>query len=484
MITNSICRWANRTPRKAALTYNGRVLSYLELARRIAAAHDHFASLGCTGPGYAILIAQDQLEAWILSLGLRSLGLTIFAWPKGFSLDAFVFAETRYVVTGAKEASPGVRNFSARHRLQLLSAPPEYSPESDFDRLDGCPTGGHALLTSGTTGAYKIVMMSAAIDEVLLRLKVQAIGMSSSTVLSVFDYPIWTAAGYRWSASPWTVGGTTLIEGEPERAIIRPDATDAVLIPAVLSRLLDAPTDTFPCNESLRVFVGGGGMTRDQVARAKARISPHLFNWLASTETGGIALTRLETDEDHRWQKPAPDRVIEVVDEFDRRVPPGVTGRIRVATAGGPTSYFCDEKATRKFFKDGYFYRGDLAMTRDDGRLMLQGRTTDVINVAGFKKSSAVIEARLCDALGVTGACILSLQDEIGDQEFHLVLEALAHIDEELLKSELGRERPPLQPLILHYMKALPRNALGKVVRARVEAAIIASELTGSTISF
>ena len=92
--------------------------------------------------------------------------------------------------------------------------------------------------------------------------------------------------------------------------------------------------------------------------------------------------------------------MVEIVDESDRLVPTGKIGRVRVSTAGGPTSYLNDEAATRAFFKDGFFYSGDLAVMRSDGRMALQGRFTDVINVRGAKISPAPIEDRLGELFG------------------------------------------------------------------------------------
>ena len=172
-----------------------------------------------------------------------------------------------------------------------------------------------------------------------------------------------------------------------------------MLVPAVLATILAAPADAFPRNDTMQLAVGGGAMTRTQVEQAKARITPRLFNWLASTEAGSIAFTPVDTPEDHKWQRLVPGRVVEIVDESDRPVPTGEIGRVRVGTEGGPTGYLNDEAATRAFFKDGFFYPGDLAVMRSDGRMALQGRVTDIINVRGDKISPAPIEDRLGELL-------------------------------------------------------------------------------------
>jgi acyl-coenzyme A synthetase/AMP-(fatty) acid ligase len=315
-----------------------------------------------------------------------------------------------------------------------------------------------------------MVLMTPAIDAVFLRRKAEAAGMNRDTLLSVFDFTAWTAAGYRWAASPWTVGGATLIEQGrgPHLALIRPGITHAILVPSKLSEVLAAPADAFPRNEAMQLFVGAGAMSSAQVEQAEARITPRLFNWLASTEAGGIALTPLHTPEDRRWHRLVPDRVVEIVDESNRPVPTGEIGRVRVGTSGGPTSYLYNEAATQAFFDSGFFYPGDLAVIRSDGRMALQGRLTDVIHVRGIKISPALIEDRLTENLGVRGVCIFSMQDDTGEEGIYVVIESPTPIASARLTAVLRQELRGFSRAYVRYVSALPRNQMGKLMRQAV----------------
>ena len=180
-----------------------------------------------------------------------------------------------------------------------------------------------------------------------------------------------------------TVGAGAVVT----KSLLEPGVSHAVLIPNLLDLVLAAPADAFPCNDALLLAVGGGPMTRAQIDQAKARITPHLYNCLGATETGIFAFTALDSPEDYRWQTIAPGRVVEIVDDHHRPVPTGEVGRVRVGAAGWPDAYLHDEAATRAAFAHGCFYPGDLGVIRADGRLALQGRVTDVINVNGHKLS-------------------------------------------------------------------------------------------------
>src|SRR5262245_28294492 len=79
MIAESIFDWARRTPDKTAVIYNERPWSYRAFAEHIAIARGYFLKRGYAGAGYAGLATHDRMDFWILSLALRSLGLTTVA---------------------------------------------------------------------------------------------------------------------------------------------------------------------------------------------------------------------------------------------------------------------------------------------------------------------------------------------------------------------------------------------------------------------
>ena len=192
------------------------------------------------------------------------------------------------------------------------------------------------------------------------------------------------------------------------------------------------------------------------------------MNGLSATESHMIGYTRIDTEEDHRWHRPAAGAIVQIVDEADQPTPLGQIGRLRVATDGGPDHYIDDEATTALFFKDGFFYPGDLAIARADGRFALQGRATDVINVQGHKFSPAPIEDRLREVLGVPGVCLYSKQDAAGEEQLYVVIEAPAPLPAGRLVPALQGELRGFPNARVRYVATLPRNAMGKLMRAAV----------------
>ena len=71
-----------------------------------------------------------------------------------------------------------------------------------------------------------------------------------------------------------------------------------------------------------------------------------------------------------------------------------------------------------------FFYPGDLAIMRADGRIALQGRATEVLNIGGDKIAPAPIEERMEAELGVSGVCLFTMQNEDAEEEAHAVIES------------------------------------------------------------
>jgi acyl-coenzyme A synthetase/AMP-(fatty) acid ligase len=474
MIAETIFEWAERAPTKPAVVYNGQALSYRAFAANIALARGYFASRDCLGPGLVIVVIDSMLDFWVVSLALRSLGRTTIAVQSVAAFDDVLdLPHVRCVVASAGEAMTGLDERCATLSYPLLRV--SLAGESALGPADiPAPErpGGHILQTSGTTGMSKRVLIDPSFEPAFMGERRRLFEIDQDAVVNAFGFGGGTAIGYFTGASTWMGGATAVIdEGrEPHLSLLYPGITHASVTPDLLGQILAAPAGSFPRSEIMHLMVTSGAITRAQVDEAKARITPHLFNRIAATEISNFAYTRLDSPEDHRWHRLVPGRNVQIVDDFDRPVPIGEVGRLRVSAADGPSGYLYDEATTKAFFKDGFFYPGDLGVMREDGRMALQGRVTDVLNVKGHKILPAPIEDRLREAFGVSGVCLLTMQDDNGEEELHVMIETPHPIAAETLSAELSRELRGFAGARVHFVPALPRNAMGKVVRRNVVA--------------
>jgi acyl-CoA synthetase (AMP-forming)/AMP-acid ligase II len=202
-------------------------------------------------------------------------------------------------------------------------------------------------------------------------------------------------------------------------------------------------------------------------------LTPHIFTFIASSEVGIWSFTAIEQPEDLHSHRIHSSVELEIVDFSDIPVPRGEVGTVRLRTPESVSGYLGDEEASRRFFRDGFFYPGDLGLIEPDGRLVLRGRTSNVINVLGTKVAAEPIEEALAERLGAEGVCIFSAQDGSAEEEIHVAIQSKHPITAEALASSLKAELPRFPHAQVHFFAALPRNAMGKIDRAAINRQIL-----------
>lgn len=466
MTIERIYHFADATPDAIAITRHGSKLTYREFADAISSARTEFIARHITGNGIVGVAIWDHQQSWICSLALRSLGLTTLPIRAPETLPDLLVPGLRYVV--GSPSWPGLKEMCRTHGLCLVPPPSLAAPSSipaESEILDG----GHILVTSATTGKPKMVLWDQAAFEAALSHRPET---DAQTVYHVFNYGAWTLAGFRLPSCVWSNGGEIIIHQEEERykALRNLNGTHATLLPAFLAEILAAPEGSFPYNENLNLYLGGGTVTAWQVQEIKRRVCPNVFNRISSTEVGTFASTLLRFPEDQRWHSLLPGRGVEIVDADDSPATVGEIGQLRVPVGNGISGYFNDPEATAQFFRHGYFYPGDLAVMRDDGRIALQGRTTEIININGSKIAPGPLEDLLREHHKLSGVCLLSAQNQQGEEQLHVVVETVLPLPTQVIEQILN-EFSHVSANVYTVTK-LPRTGTGKVIRAEVQALI------------
>jgi acyl-coenzyme A synthetase/AMP-(fatty) acid ligase len=243
-----------------------------------------------------------------------------------------------------------------------------------------------------------------------------------------------------------------------------PGLTHALVTPFLLGFLLDSLGKSQPRRDGLTLFVGAGVLSADHWRAARETITADVRTWVASTEVGAFCATAIETAEDLVWHRVHSAREAQVVNDDDQPLPPGRIGHLRVRPLG-VEAYMDDPETSAGFFRHGYFYPGDLAVLREDGRLALWGRITDVINVLGDKRATLPIETLLQDRLGAAAVCVFSAPGAEGEA-VHVAIQPGRLVTEEQLRAALDEALPGVPGVRLHAVKGFPRNAMGKIERA------------------
>ena len=150
----------------------------------------------------------------------------------------------------------------------------------------------------------------------------------------------------------------------------------------------------------LKIRTGGSAVPYAVRRAIQEKLTANLYVRYAATECGAIAMAGPDDhDEADAVGIPLDGVELEIVDGEGCRLPLGERGEIRIRAEGVASTYLNSPSDTAKRFRGGWFYPGDLGHIHDDGQLVLDGRTDDMIILNGLNIFPAEIEA-VSDATG------------------------------------------------------------------------------------
>jgi acyl-coenzyme A synthetase/AMP-(fatty) acid ligase len=153
----------------------------------------------------------------------------------------------------------------------------------------------------------------------------------------------------------------------------------------------------------------GAGVVSDWLAQEAIRTFHCNYSVAyASTECGSKLLSsQYKCKDDLHWLSPPQDRTIQIVDQNGKECLIGEQGELRARLENIDGTYYLDDaESSARFFRDGYFYPGDIAVRRGDGRIRILGRAGDVLNVQGDKVPVGPLEQEVKEYLRVDNVCL------------------------------------------------------------------------------
>jgi acyl-CoA synthetase (AMP-forming)/AMP-acid ligase II len=174
-----------------------------------------------------------------------------------------------------------------------------------------------------------------------------------------------------------------------------------------------------------------------------------------------------------------PDVELRILDPAGEPLPPGAVGEIAVRSGRSMRGYLGQDDATRATLQAGWLRTRDLGWLDEDGYLFLAGRQADLIIRGGENIAPEEVEAVLETHPAVDEAAVIGVPDEEwGERVAALVVVAPgAAVTAEAL-GEHCRQRlaSHKKPEFVRFADALPRNALGKLLRHDVRQTILGRE--------
>jgi long-subunit acyl-CoA synthetase (AMP-forming) len=349
----------------------------------------HALSAGLRRGNIVAVSAADPVLHLSLVLALTKLGVVNLSFgagsvPADLAIDAVVcdrpgqFGKTTRVIVGdwmwTMDARPG--------------PPALVEPE-----LDAGGATARIVLTSGTTGNPKAVALTH--DMMIRRLHAydSAFGNVTPTCTRTFlDLGLAASFGYTWAIHILTRGGAIFYRGadpaETMQAFDLYKVQCMIAAPGGVAEFLDyyERSPDFKCPFEV-MLASGSLLSRALSERVRARMCSNLIATYGSTEISPVAAAAAHkiVGIDGAVGFLAPWVSAQSVDASDQPLPAGTEGRIRMRSHTCIDRYFPDVTDSENFFRDGWFYPGDIGTITENRLLVITGREKAVINLGATR---------------------------------------------------------------------------------------------------
>jgi len=461
-----LSKWAIEKPSSIAFADEEHILTFAQLnsmARKTAAV---LSQQGIT-QGQLVCISLPSYLEWTTALALHLMGVTTMSkigtaafspqispdWLICLQPDPRISADKTIVIDEVYleriKASVEMHDF------------PGYGDEEQPARL---------FATSGTSGESKYVAVtSSGLQEYVTRGGTHDF-FGEEPVLSLF--PLGMGTTYGRAIRCLHEGRAFFSCGFSDYRlpkILRLYPIKTLLgSPLQISAFLDAQLNTGSELAHLANIILSGSAPSDQlITRIRSQLNCKIYNGYGSTEGGSITMKEI-TDNDLEGSPINPVVELQIVDEDDQILAPEQTGLIRYRRPGMSTSYYKNPQATAEFFKNGYFYPGDLGYVDSIGHLVLAGRTSEVINLGGVKVNPEKIDEVAIAQLGVIDCAAFAVMAPSGVEQLAIAVISDPDFNLENFTKVMSKKLPWALKFIVPTNK-IPRSESGKVLRHELQ---------------
>ncbi len=334
------------------------------------------------------------------------------------------------------------------------------------------------MYSSGTTGWPKgIVHTHGNVASSLLALQKCWRFTPDDVVLNVL--PLFHIHGLAFATLLPLLSGACVIldDFEPQATMKRiAECTVLMAVPTIYYRLLEQPNLRAIARSwtKTRLFTCGSAPIRAEVLpELEAILGKPVINRYGMTEA--FVITSLPLD--GPWPNGSVGLPLAGIEVRVQGEPGALATGVGAVQIRGPNlfrEYWHNPDATRRAFADGWFDTGDLGFLDAAGFLTLVGRKNDLIITSGFNVYPQVVERVINECPGVRESAVLGVPDDRkGERVVAVVVRDDPTLDEERLRAFWSERLVDYQrPKKVVFVEALPRNAMGKVVRRELRDSI------------
>jgi malonyl-CoA/methylmalonyl-CoA synthetase len=479
--------WARRwraAPDADAVVTDTMTVSARELDARTRAVAARFSAAGATPGDRVLMSAATSVDLVVAHVAAMRLGLVVVpvngAYQEREVAHIARDCEPRFAVVDEPARGEWIR--SAVGDDVIVTSPAVELPAGDITAvvLDAASPRDLALLvyTSGTTGTPKGAMLThgnalASSEAVRIAWRWTA---ADRLVLALPLFHV-HGLGVGLHGALLCGGAAILVPHFSPDTVLDAAARDATLffgVPTMYARLADSPRVGELAR--LRLCVSGSAPLAPEIhERITAASGVHVLERYGMTETV-MNVSNPYDGERRPGTVGFPLPGVEVRLDSGAASVDGIGGEILLRGPNVFPGYWRRDEATRDAFDDdGWFRSGDVGAFDDDGYLRIIGRAKELIITGGYNVYPREVEDVLLEHPAVAEVAVVGEPStEWGETVVAVVVPAdpadlAAGVDaDDLLAFARERLAPFKCPRRVRTVAALPRNALGKLLRHEI----------------
>ena len=459
-------------PLQDCVIHNNRVWTYGEVSNLVKNTSQWLAEQGVKPGNVVATMLSSEISTFIAMLSIARLGATVLTLSDNMAelprQQLFSRCQVTHLISDIGIGIDDSIVIIEVDELRLLSMAHRPSGSSHYCRKPQSPWS--IIVGSGSTGKPKLMAVTHEQQIVRTGCAPQWLPYDQADTVYSFVSIKFNVTKQRYLEALFC-GASILLSGKDTEIQFKTTRI-SVLYGTVyhFEKLLEMGLSAANTNEEkpLTLLTGGSTASRKFRNLITRTLTPNLYVLYGTNETYTGSITRL--DEvlalNNNVGRPYPGYCIEIVDSKGKNLPVETEGEVRIRFPGMITAYLDDPVASKKAFRDGWFYPGDIGAISKDGQLIHMGRLDDLMQYNGINIYPAEIEQTLLSHPNVIEACAFPIDHPV----HHNIPVCVVLVDSLNTASEAKLQRYSMERAAtigarVFIIDKIPRNSRGKVNR-------------------
>ena len=475
-LSQSISNYSKTKPNHPALINDETVITYAQLDNLIDNICFLFDAKGIEKGDLVAICLPDNIEHIVVFYSLIRIGAAILPMDVRWSHEErknILSAFNPILLIVEDEYNYNLNtNIINEGWLTSINA----NSQVDFNIKTNSSSNLVLSLSTGTTGVPNGPMLTHAQMEARFITQKKSLFFGNDDIFLAAT-PFYFGAGRSFLMGMIHNGCTVVLVRKPYTSndlinyILKYSINVCLLVPTILRKLLNEKDVEKKLKNKLRLLLSTGSILHpNERSEIMKKICPNLLNYYGSTEGGGVSVLKWDDplDKSDSVGKTVYGTILEIVDDSGNSVEKNAIGKIRYKGPSVAKGFFIDSDKSSSFFKNSWFYPGDLGYFDSDDYLYLSGRSKDLIIRSGVNIYPSEIEKILLLHPLINDAAVVPWPSKIKGEEiaaFIIISDKDKFDKNDIFNFCLDRISKYKVPKDIFLIDEFPKNSVGKILK-------------------